>query len=97
VANLGGTQKCATSARLTSTCHCVSSDLIGFHFGHYEDAVTLTGNRALMWIDVVRQEIGFLHDASLFEKAGVVAKKILPGGNLTLARPIGLGASPLPL
>jgi hypothetical protein len=26
-------------------------------------------------IDVVRQEIGFLHDASLFEKAGVVANK----------------------
>src|SRR4029077_4325511 len=34
-------------ARLTSTCHCVSSDVIGFHLGHYEGAVTLAGNHAL--------------------------------------------------
>ena len=35
-------------ARLTSTCHGVScSDLIGFHLGHDEGAVTLTGNRAI--------------------------------------------------
>jgi hypothetical protein len=34
-------------ARPTSTCHAISSNLIGFHLGHYEGAVTLTGNHAL--------------------------------------------------
>ena len=33
-------------------------------------------------IDVVRQEIGFLHDDSLLEKAGVPPTKIMPGATL---------------
>jgi hypothetical protein len=41
-------------------------------------------------IDVVRQEIGFLHDTSLFEKAGVVANK-----NIALRKPY-LGATNWP-
>src|SRR4029077_6432963 len=34
-------------ARLTSTCHGVSSDVIFGHLGHYEGAVTVAGNRAV--------------------------------------------------
>jgi hypothetical protein len=48
-------------------------------------------------VDVVRQEIGFLHDDSLLEKAGVAANKNNGRSNLTLARSIGLGASSLSL
>jgi hypothetical protein len=42
----------------------------------YHVSTALWASRAMeVEIDLVRQEIGFLHDASLFEKAGVVAKK----------------------
>ena len=34
-------------ARLTSTRHGISGDVIGFHLGHYEGTVTLAGNHAL--------------------------------------------------
>src|ERR1700747_846733 len=34
-------------APLTRTCHGISSDIIGFHLGHYEGAVTLASNHKL--------------------------------------------------
>jgi hypothetical protein len=48
---------------------------------HHVSAAFCAGRAMDVKVDDVRQEIGFLHDASL----------------LTLARPIGLGASPLSL
>jgi hypothetical protein len=48
---------------------------------HHVSAAFWAGRAMDVKVDDVRQEIGFLHDASL----------------LTLARPIGLGASPLSL
>lgn len=48
---------------------------------HHVIAAFWAGRPMDVKVDDVRQEIGFLHDASL----------------LTLARPIGLGASPLSL
>ena len=72
----------------THTCRHDASE-------HHVSAALWASRAMDVEVDVVRQEIGFLHDGFPLREGGSSSQtKILPGGNLTLARPIGLGASP---
>jgi hypothetical protein len=76
----------------------IETHTCGHDASEHHVSAALWASRAMdVEVDVVRQEIGFLHDTFLFliEQAGASPTTILHRGNLTLARSIGLGASPL--